>query len=47
MRIRVRLGPAGEGSRGGGGEIRTLETLAGLHAFQACALDRYATPPEK
>ena len=30
-----------------GGEtgIRTLETLSGLHAFQACAFDRSATSP--
>ena len=30
-----------------GGErgIRTPETLAGLHAFQACALGHYATSP--
>ena len=30
---------------GGGTGIRTLGTLAGTHAFQACALDHYATPP--
>lgn len=29
---------------GGGGGIRTHESLR-THAFQACALDRYATPP--
>ncbi len=32
-------------SNGGEGEIRTPETLADLHAFQACALGHYATPP--
>ena len=30
---------------GGGEGIRTLETLADLPAFQASALDHYATPP--
>ena len=30
---------------GGEGGIRTLETLADLHAFQACALGHYATSP--
>ena len=25
--------------------IRTLDPLARMHAFQACALDHYATPP--
>lgn len=33
-------------SCGGGEGIRTLETLADLPAFQASALDHYATPPE-
>ncbi len=32
-------------SNGGEGGIRTLETLSGLHAFQACALGHYATSP--
>ena len=31
--------------RGGGGGIRTLDDLAAMHAFQACALVHYATPP--
>ena len=31
--------------KGGGWEIRTLEGFDTLHAFQACALDRYANPP--
>ena len=30
---------------GGGGGIRTLETVARLHAFQACAFSHSATPP--
>ena len=30
---------------GGGGGIRTLETVARLHAFQACAFNHSATPP--
>jgi hypothetical protein len=30
---------------GGVGEIRTLEWLSPLHAFQACAFDRSATTP--
>lgn len=30
---------------GGGGEIRTLDALSSMHAFQACALGHYATPP--
>ena len=29
----------------GGGGIRTRETLASPHAFQACALNHSATPP--
>ena len=33
-------------SNGGEGGIRTLETLSGLHAFQACALGHYATSPK-
>ncbi len=32
-------------SNGGEGGIRTLEALADLHAFQACALGHYATSP--
>ena len=34
-------------SVGNGGEkgIRTLETVARLHAFQACAFDHSATSP--
>ncbi len=31
---------------GGGGEIRTLETLSSLPPFQGGALDHYATPPD-
>ena len=31
---------------GGEGEIRTLETLAHPHAFQACAFDHSATSPK-
>ncbi len=31
---------------GGGGGIRTLVTGKGKHAFQACALDHSATPPD-
>ena len=30
---------------GGGGGIRTLETVSRLHAFQACAFNHSATPP--
>jgi hypothetical protein len=30
---------------GGEGGIRTLETVARLHAFQACAFDHSATSP--
>jgi hypothetical protein len=30
---------------GGGGEIRTLDTLSGMPPFQGGALDHYATPP--
>jgi hypothetical protein len=32
---------------GGEGGIRTLETVARLHAFQACAFDHSATSPWK
>src|SRR5262249_24116960 len=31
---------------GGGGGIRTHETVARLHAFQACAFNHSATPPQ-
>ncbi len=31
--------------RGGGGGIRTLETLAGLTVFKTVAIDHSATPP--
>ena len=30
---------------GGGGEIRTLDSLARIAVFKTAALDRYATPP--
>ncbi len=30
---------------GGGGEIRTLETLASLPPFQGGGINRYPTPP--
>lgn len=32
---------------GGGRGIRTLETVARLHAFQACAFDHSAIPPAR
>lgn len=32
---------------GGSGGIRTLEPFDRLHAFQACALDHYATLPRR
>jgi hypothetical protein len=32
---------------GGGEGIRTLETVARLHTFQACAFDHSATPPAR
>ena len=32
---------------GGGRGIRTLETVARLHAFQACAFSHSATPPAR
>ena len=31
---------------GGGQGIRTLEGVAPLHAFQACAFDHSANPPQ-
>src|SRR5579871_2747135 len=31
--------------RGGGGGIRTRDTVSRIHTFQACAFDRSATPP--
>ncbi len=31
--------------RGGGGEIRTLETLAGLAVFKTTGINHYPTPP--
>lgn len=30
---------------GGGRGIRTLDTVARIHAFQACAFNHSATPP--
>ena len=30
---------------GGGGGIRTRDTVSRIHTFQACAFDRSATPP--
>ena len=30
---------------GGGGEIRTRDTVSRIHTFQACALNHSATPP--
>jgi hypothetical protein len=32
-------------SPGGGGGIRTRDTVSRIHTFQACAFDRSATPP--
>jgi hypothetical protein len=32
---------------GGGGGIRTLETVSRLHTFQACAFSHSATPPAR
>ena len=40
-----RLSPDNYFLLSGGGGIRTHEPDKGLHAFQACAIDRYATPP--
>ena len=31
---------------GGGGGIRTLDTVSRIHTFQACAFSHSATPPE-
>ena len=43
------VGDGGEQERtmaiGGGRGIRTLDTVARIHAFQACAFSRSATPP--
>ena len=33
--------------RGGGGGIRTRDTVSRIHTFQACAFDRSATPPSR
>ena len=33
--------------RGGGGGIRTRDTVSRIHTFQACAFDRSATPPAR
>jgi hypothetical protein len=33
--------------RGGGRGIRTLDTVSRIHAFQACAFSRSATPPHR
>src|SRR5271155_2520838 len=32
---------------GGGGGIRTRDTVSRIHTFQACAFDRSATPPAR
>jgi hypothetical protein len=32
-------------NRGGGGGIRTRDTVSRIHTFQACAFSRSATPP--
>ena len=43
-----RLSPKCRGrssQRGGGGGIRTRDTVSRIHTFQACAFDRSATPP--
>jgi hypothetical protein len=32
---------------GGGGGIRTRDTVSRIHTFQACAFDRSATPPTR
>ncbi len=32
---------------GGGGGIRTRDTVSRIHTFQACAFDRSATPPRR
>ena len=34
-------------NRGGGGGIRTRDTVSRIHTFQACAFDRSATPPAR
>src|SRR5690242_3268386 len=35
------------GYGGGGGGIRTRDTVSRIHTFQACAFDRSATPPAR
>ena len=32
---------------GGGGGIRTRDTVSRIHTFQACAFSRSATPPSR
>src|SRR5271167_4487575 len=34
-------------SPGGGGGIRTRDTVSRIHTFQACAFSRSATPPRR
>ena len=34
-------------NRGGGGGIRTRDTVSRIHTFQACAFSRSATPPHR
>ena len=36
-----------KGENGGGRGIRTLDTVARIHAFQACAFNHSATPPSQ
>jgi hypothetical protein len=42
----VMNGMACDGMTGGGKGIRTLDTVARIHAFQACAFNRSATPSQ-
>ena len=37
----------GESRNGGGGGIRTRDTVSRIHTFQACAFSHSATPPQR
>src|SRR6266487_5504042 len=41
------VGNNGRFELGGGRGIRTLDTVSRIHAFQACAFSRSATPPDR
>jgi hypothetical protein len=41
----IKLNQVFNAASGGGGGIRTRDTVSRIHTFQACAFSRSATPP--